>query len=136
MEKAQVYAKHKSARVSPKKVAIVMDMVRGKSLEDAKKILSFDSTKGAKILLKVLKSAEANSVNNNNLKPEDLYVAQVYVDGGRMQKGGRAGSKGRNNPLLKRYSHLTIGLSEKPEVKQEKKVIKEKKSKKVSKEKK
>ena len=113
MEKAQVYAKHKRARVSPKKVAIVMDMVRAKPLEEAKMLLSFDSTKAAKMLLKVVKSAEANAVNNNNLKSENLYVSEIYVDPGKMQKGGRAGSKGRYDPLLKRYSHLTVGLSSK-----------------------
>ncbi len=134
MEKAQVYAKHNRARVSPKKVAIVMDMVRGKPLEEAKMFLSFDQAKASKMLLKVVKSAEANAVNNHNLKAEDLYVSEIFVDGARMQKYGKAGAKGRYDPLLRRYSHLTVGLSSKqaPVVAEEKKI----KSKKVIKEKK
>ena len=112
MNKAQVYAKHIAARISPKKMAIVMDMVRGKELEKAKILLAFDTTKSAKLLLKVLKSAEANATHNYNLKKENLYLSEVCVNGGKMQKSGRPGSKGRFDPMLKRSSHLIVGLSE------------------------
>lgn len=111
MKKAEVYAKHKQARISPKKVAIVMDMIRGETLEKAKIILSFDKTKASDLILKVLKSAEANALNNNNLKLEELYLSDVYVDPGRTNKFGRMGSKGRFDPILKRTSHIVVGLS-------------------------
>lgn len=101
-----------------------MDLVRGKKLEEAKKQLAFDQTKAAKMILKVVKSAEANSVNNHGLKPEELFISEIFVEPGRIQKGGRAGAKGRYDPLRKRYSHLIVGLSEKPK---EKKVKKEEK---------
>jgi large subunit ribosomal protein L22 len=117
MKKADVYAKHKLARISPKKVAIVMDMVRGEALEKAKVILAFDKTKASEMILKVLKSAEANAVNNNNFKPEDLYLSDVYVNPGRIYKFGKMGSKGRFNPILKRTSHIVVGLSPRQESK-------------------
>ena len=120
MHKAQVYAKHNKARASPKKVAIVMDMVRGAPLEKAKMILAFDPTKASKILLKVLKSAEANAINDHNLAPKDLYLSDVYVNQGRMQKWGRPASKMRYSPILKRTSHIIVGLSLREESKQEK----------------
>ncbi|MBP7927644.1 50S ribosomal protein L22 [Patescibacteria group bacterium] len=110
--KAQVYAKNNSARISPKKVAIVLDQVRGKDLIAAKIFLAFDRTKAAKLILKTLKSAEANAINNLKLKKEGLYLSEVCVDGGRTVKSGRAGSKGRHDPLLKRSSKIVVGLSE------------------------
>jgi large subunit ribosomal protein L22 len=115
MKKAEVYAKHKMARISPKKVAIVLDMVRGRSLEEAKVLLAFDQTKAAEIALKVLRSAEANALNNNNLKLEELYLSDVYVNPGRKYKYGRAGAKGRFKPIHRRSSHIIIGLSSLPE---------------------
>ena len=115
MKKADVYAKHNRARISPKKAAIVLDMVRGRSLSEAKILLAFDQTKAAEMILKVLKSAEANALNNNNLKPEELYLSDVYVNPGRTYKFGRAGSKGRYDPLKRRSSHIIVGLSKIPE---------------------
>ena len=111
MKKAQVYAKHNRARISPKKMAIVMDLVRGAKLFDAKRTLAFDPTKAAKMLLKVVKSAEANANNNLGLKSDDLRITDLHVSGGRTQKWGRPGSKGRFNPILKRSSHIVVGLS-------------------------
>lgn len=117
MDKAQVYAKHNRARVSPKKVNIVLDEIRGKSLHDAKLFLVFNQTKAARMILKVVKSAENNAKTNNNLNPENLYLSEVYVNGGRMYRTGRAGSKGRFDPLIKRTSHIVVGLSEMSNVK-------------------
>lgn len=115
MKLADVYAKHNRARVMPKKMAIVMDMIRNRKLQDAKVALAFDASKAAKVLLKVVKSAEANAVNNHGLKSENLNVSEVYVSAGRMQKWGRPGSKGRFDPMLKRTSHIVVGLSSKKE---------------------
>ncbi len=111
MNKAEVYAKHNKARISPKKVAIVMDVVRNKKLNDAKIALAFDQSKSAKMLLKVVKSAEANAVNNLGLKSSDLRITDIHVSGARTQKWGRPGSKGRFSPILKRSSHIVVGLS-------------------------
>lgn len=111
MKKAQVYAKHNTARISPKKVAIVMNMIRGMPLHRAKVTLAFDSTKASKLILKVLKSAEANATKNQGLSSKELYLSELYVNGARVVRTGRAGSKGRFSPIIKRSSHLVVGLS-------------------------
>jgi len=112
-KKSQVYAKHMSARISPKKVAIVMDLVRGKDLEDAKVTLTFDKTKAAVLILKVLKSAEANAKNNNKLDSKELYLSEIWVSPGAMLKRARITGRSRTAPILKRTSHIYVGLSEK-----------------------
>jgi large subunit ribosomal protein L22 len=114
MTKAQIYAKHNSARISPKKVAPVMDLVRGKDVEEAEIILSFDSTKAAKMILKVLHSAKANGKNNMNIDPAKLYVSDLHVSGGKTLKRGRFCGRGRFRPILKRTSHIVVGLSQRP----------------------
>jgi large subunit ribosomal protein L22 len=115
MKKKQVtvYAKWKNARISPKKVAPVMNLVRGKSVRDAKIALHFDTTKAAAMILKTLVSAEANAKNNESLKSSELYVADIRVDGGRVFKRGRIVAKSRFSPILKRTSHIIVGISEK-----------------------
>lgn len=112
MNNSQVYAKHMGAKISPKKVAPVMDLVRTKNLLDAKKILAFDPTKAAKMILKVIQSAEANAVNNANLKENNLFISEIYVSEGRVMKTGAFAAKGRFRPILKRSSHIYVGLSE------------------------
>ena len=111
MQKAEVYAKHNRARISPKKVRVVMDLVRGESVNSAKKILAFDTSKAAQMLLKVLKSAEANAASNNNLRSDDLYISELHVSGAEFLKRWRAGSKGRTDPYFRRNSNIVLGLS-------------------------
>ena len=112
MNKSEVYPKHMKARISPKKVAPVMDLVRGKLLEEAKLILAFDRTKAAALVLKVLKSAEANAVNNNKFDKKNLVLSELWVSGGPVQKSGNFVAKGRFSPILKRTSHIYVGLSQ------------------------
>ncbi|HQG58289.1 MAG TPA: 50S ribosomal protein L22 [bacterium] len=112
MNDVNVTAKYMNARVSPKKVAIVLDMIRGKDLEEAKKILAFDRSKPGKLVLKVLKSAEANILNNKKMEKDRLFVSKIWVSGGSMQKRIKAGAKGRADPILKRYSHIYVSLEE------------------------
>ena len=90
-----------------------MDLVRGKNVYDAKLTLAFDKTKAARMILKVLRSAESNAKNNHNLDADKMYLSELYVTPGRTQKWGRPGSKGRFNPILKRSSHIVVGLSSK-----------------------
>jgi len=111
MKKAEIYAQHNNARISPKKVAPVMDLVRGKPVTQAKVILAFDPTKAAKMILKVLNSATSNAKNNQNLDPEKMYVSDLRVDGAGMFKRARFGGRGKYKPILKRSSHITVGLS-------------------------
>lgn len=112
MEKSQVYAKYLKAKISPKKVAPVMDIVRGVLLEQAKIKLSFDRTKAAKMVLKAIKSAEANALHNNKMSSQDLYISELWVGSGDMYKSGQFVAKGRFSPLLKRLSNIYVGLSQ------------------------
>lgn len=111
MTEALVYAKHNSARTSVKKLKPVMDLVRGKGIEEAKVILAFDRTKAAKMILKVLKSAEANARNNMNIDPNKTYISDIHADEGQTLKRGRFVGRGRFSPILKRTSHIVVGLS-------------------------
>lgn len=112
MEKSKVYATHKYARISPKKVAPVLKLVRGKDVVEAVRILKFDDTKGAKLVLKVLMTAIANAKNNFSMKEDGLFVSETWVDGGPMLKRGHPTGRGNYNPILKRTSHVIFGLSE------------------------
>lgn len=112
MKNAQVYSTLKYAQISPKKVAPVLDLVRGKGVSEALRVLKFDTTKGAKLASKVLKTAIADATDAHKLNEKDLYVHETWVDGGPMFKRGRASGRGRYSPLLKRTSHIVMGLSE------------------------
>lgn len=115
MYDVKITAKHMGAKVSPKKVAIVLDTVRDKDVLDAKKVLAFDRSKSAKIVLKVLKSAEANAITNNKMSKEKLFINRIWVSGGPVQKRMSPGAKGRADPILKRYSHIYVSLDERAE---------------------
>ncbi len=112
MRTAQVYSIQKYARISPKKMAVVMGLVRGKDANEAARILKFDTTKSAKLLGKVLKSAMANARNAFGMNDSNLYVAELRVDMGTSFKRGQIVARSRFNPYLKRTSHIILGLSE------------------------
>lgn len=112
MKKSQYYAKHIRARISPKKVVPVMDLIRNRNLLDAKLALAFDQTKAAKMILKVLKSAEANIKTTSKADLSRLYVSETWVGSGPTFKSGRIVAKSRLSPIKKRTSHIYIGLSE------------------------
>ncbi len=110
---SQVYAKHLGARISPKKLAPVADLVRGKNIQDAKVTLTFDPTKASQLILKVLKSAEANALHNNKMS-NALFVSELWVGPGETMKRGRLVAKSRFNPIMKRTANIYVGLSEVP----------------------
>ena len=101
------------ARISPRKVQIVCDLIRGKDAELAKGILRHTPKHGAELLYKVLCSACANAENNPEMDPSKLYVSQVWVAPGPTMKRGRASARGRYSPILKRTSHITVVVAEK-----------------------
>lgn len=105
-------AKLMKSRISPKKLGPVVDLIRGKSLEEAKIALKFDSTKGAGLLLKVIKSAEANALNNSKVAKENIVIDQIWVGQGRYSKSGQFVGRGNFHPILKRTSHIYVNLSE------------------------
>ena len=106
-------AEHKFARISPRKVKIVCDLIRDKDTELAKGILQHTPKHGADLLYKVLCSACANAENNHEMDPAKLYVSQVLVTPGPIMKRGRATARGRYSPIKKRTSHITVVVAEK-----------------------
>jgi len=102
----------KYARVSVRKAKLVIDLIRNKGIDEAYGILKYMPRNASEILYKLLKSAEANAVNNNQLDRDKLYVAEVYADEGPTLKRIRPVSHGRAFRINKRTSHITLVLKE------------------------
>ena len=103
-------ATDKFAKVSPKKARLVMDMIRGKSVNEAQEILRFANKRAASFIDKVLRSAVANADVSGNVDADSLYVAAASADDGTMLHRFRPGPMGRAMPIKKRRSHLQIVL--------------------------
>ncbi len=103
----------KYVRISSNKVRIVVDLIRGKSVDDAVAILQFTPKAAAPVVLKVLNSAIANAVNNSELDRKSLYVAEVFANPGPTLKRFVARSRGSASPMLKRTSHISVVLDQK-----------------------
>ena len=102
-----------NARIAPRKVQIVLDLIRGKDVETAMAILKYTPKSACEYLEKLLKSAIANAENNNGMKKEDLYVAECYANKGPTMKRVHPRAQGRAYRIEKRTSHITIVLDEK-----------------------
>ena len=103
----------KSVRIAPRKARLVIDLIRGKSVIEADKILKNINKESARISRKVLVSAVANAENNMGLKKENLYVKEAIVNEGQTMKRMKFGSRGHVDPIKKRTSHIKIVVSEK-----------------------
>ena len=103
----------KFARISPRKVKIVCDLIRGKDTKIAKAILLNTPKAGSELLVKVLDSACANAENNFGMDPEKLYVSHVSADPGPILKRGMPRAQGRMYRINKRTSHITVVVAEK-----------------------
>lgn len=104
-------AKHRYARISERKVRLIADMIRGMSVNRAAETLRFTPNRGAALLSKVLQSAMANA-NEQEANMGRLFVSECRVDAGPVIKRFRAKDRGRAHPILKRTSHLVVGLDE------------------------
>ena len=102
----------KYIRMSPQKVRLVVDLVRGKKVEEAKNILQFTRKYAADPVKKVLLSALANAKQNPNIDETILYVKEIFVDQGPSLKRWRARAQGRAASIKKRMSHITVVLDE------------------------
>lgn len=120
-----VIAKLRYLRIAPRKVRLVADLIRGKSVEEAQTILNFATKRGATVLLKLLKSAIANAKNNFQLDPTNLYISKITVDEGPKLKRWMPRARGTASEIQKKTSHVTIILDE-IEKKKVKRVIKAK----------
>ena len=108
---AKAYLRY--VRISPRKVQIVCDLIRGKDINTAMALLMQTPKAASEPLVKLLKSAVANAENNFSMDPEKLYVSKVYAAPGPILKRMRPVSKGRAYRINKRTSHITLVVSEK-----------------------
>ena len=102
----------KHARISARKVKIVIDLIRGKDVDEALAILKYTPKAASPLVEKLVKSAIANAENNHNMKADKLYVAEVYANQGTTMKRIRAATQGRANRIRKRTSHIEVVLKE------------------------
>ena len=107
---AKAYAKY--VRISPRKVSVVLNLIRGKDVKLAKAILEHTPKAACEPLLKLLKSAVANAENNHSMDTSALYVAECSVSQGPILKRIRPRAQGRAYRIEKRMSHITIILNE------------------------
>ena len=105
------------ARISPRKVSIVLDLIRGKDVEVAMGILKNTHKSASEYLIKLLNSAIANAENNFSLDGDKLYVSECYVCPGPTLKRMMPRAKGSANRILKRTSHVTLVVKERADVK-------------------
>lgn len=108
-----IRAKLSYLRISPRKVRLVTDLIKGLTAEEAERQLRFLTKRAAQPLLKLLKSALANAQNSANLTKENLYLSKIIVESGPVLKRWRARAMGRAAPIAKRTSHITLILDEK-----------------------
>ncbi|NLM22211.1 MAG: 50S ribosomal protein L22 [Peptococcaceae bacterium] len=102
-------------RISPRKVRQVVDLIRGKKVDEALAILKFTPKISTEPVSKVLKSAIANAEHNLDLSSEELFVTRIYVDQGPTLKRIKPRAQGRADRIRKRTSHITVFVGDKKE---------------------
>ena len=100
------------ARISPRKVRLVIDQIRGKSIDEAEAILMYSPKGASEPLAKLINSAAANAENNLDIPRDALYIAEIYADQGPTLKRYRPRAQGRASSILKRTSHITVILDQ------------------------
>ena len=106
-------AELKHARISSRKVKIVIDLIKGKSVTEALAILKYTNKAACPILIKIVKSAMANATNNHNMNESKLYIADMVANQGPTMKRIMPRAQGRANRIRKRTSHIKVVLKEK-----------------------
>ena len=109
----EAFAHVKYVRMSPRKVKLVCDMIRGLDVKTAQAYLSQTSKAACEPMAKLLKSACANAEHNHGMNADNLYVSTVKADPGPTLKRGRIASRRGFVRIMKRTTHITIGVSEK-----------------------
>lgn len=113
MEDMQARAKLSYARISPRKVSVVLDLIRNQPVDKALGILQYTPKAASELLIKLVNSAAANAENNHNMDKDNLYVAECFVTPGPTLKRIQPKDHGKAYRILKRTSHITIVLKEK-----------------------
>lgn len=102
--------------ISPQKVRLVVNVVRGKDAEAALETLRFMPQKAAEPVYKLVQSAVSNAEQNYGLEIDELFISSIYADDGPRRRlapyGGRFGARGRFKPIMRRSSHVTVVLAE------------------------
>jgi len=108
----EVKAVAKYVRIAPRKVRLVIDLVRGKKVDEALGILQFTPKRASKVVIKLIKSAIANAEQNPGVDIDNLYIKRIYADEGPTLKRIRPRAFGRAYLIRKRTSHITVILDE------------------------
>ena len=103
----------KTVRIAPRKTRLIIDLIRGKSVRDARSILANQPQRAARVIEKVLNSSVANAVNNFNLNEENLFVKTCYVDEAIVMKRAKMDSRGHVGRNDHKTSHITVIVAEK-----------------------
>lgn len=115
-EAFEITAKLSHLQISPRKVRLVVDAVRGKDADEAMSMLQFMPQRAAKPVYKLIKSAVANAEQNYGLDADELVVSRIFADEGPRRRkgryGGRFAGRGRFRPQVHRSSHVTVVLTE------------------------
>ena len=111
----EVRAVAKDTGISARKVRPLVDMVRGKKVDEALTLLQFAPSPTARVVARVVKSAAANAENNFQMEPADLRIVNIFTGEGRTLKRFRPRARGRASRILKRSSHITVVVSEEAE---------------------
>ena len=109
----EVKASARFVRIAPRKVRVVVDLIRGKSVNEALALLKFVPKRASEPVAKVIASAAANAEHNFNLNKDNLIISQAYVDQGPTLKRYHPRQRGQAFPILKRTSHITVVVKEK-----------------------
>lgn len=113
MADLEIMSTAKHLRLSPRKVRLVIDLVRGKPVGEALSVLKMTPKVSALAVWKAINTAAANAENNFGLDREDLYVKTIYADKGPSRRWRKLGARSRVKPIERRSTHITVGVSEK-----------------------
>jgi large subunit ribosomal protein L22 len=109
-------AKHRFARIAPRKARLVMDLIRGRDVDDAITMLQFAKQRASGMIEKVIRSAVANAIEQDTaVKRNSLYVAKAWVDPGPIIKRFQPKDRGKAHPIQKKTSHLVVEVDERDE---------------------
>ena len=109
----QATAKVTGVRITPRKIRLVIDLVRGKKVSDALGILANVNKSATPVVVKLIKSAAANAINNNKMDESKLYIDTIYCNEGPRLKRYMPRAKGSASSIIKRTSHVTVVVKEK-----------------------
>jgi large subunit ribosomal protein L22 len=109
-------AKHRFARIAPRKARLLMNLIRGRDVDDAITLLRFSKQRASGMIEKVVRSAVANAAEQEARSRNALYVAQCWVDPGPVMKRFQPKDRGKAYAIMKRTSHLVVTLDERPDV--------------------